>query len=246
MNRIALPEMRCPPLPPFAIDNWDAIQRVFEPLPAWKLRQHWLPTPSPLLRGGTFRAGTWSDALVLHAELIDADIFNPVTEFNEFAFTKGDAFEMFLRPEGQDTYFEFHVTPFNQKLQLRFASAHAFRSLATQPRHTIQHCKVSRPLFDSRTRICPDLGRWSVVAVIPFASVVETKDPVARSQWRFSASRYDYTRGQEKPVLSSTSVHARCDFHRQQEWGILHFLARPLASTPPTQERDERGRAIAR
>lgn len=228
MNKPSLPEMTCTPLPKFELDDWPTIHRLFEPLPAWKLRQEWLTSPTPDYLAGSFKAGTWADALVVYAELQDRDIFNPVTVFNEIAFTKGDAFEMFFRPEGQLPYFEFHVTPHNQKLQLRIPSAEWFAA----PRHRsheefFQVTRVQKPLFDSRTLVCAEEHKWYVVAAIPFANVVENEDAVRAMRWRFSASRYDHTRTQPKPVLSSTSPHRLCNFHRQEEWGTLHLL--PLA-----------------
>lgn len=232
MNKPLPPEMNCEPLPYFDLDDWTSIQRAFAPLPAWNFRQTWLRSPPPLLSGATVRVGTWADVLVVYAELADKDIFNPVTKFNEVAFTHGDAFEMFLRPEGQDAYYEFHVTPLNQKLQLRFESGDVFRSLAAYyGKNALQHCKIHKPLFESRIEICAQAGCWRVVVVIPFSSVVESDLPSARLRWRFSASRYDYTRGKSKPVLSSTSAHTVCDFHRQSEWGMLHLMTSPMTAS---------------
>jgi len=208
----------------FSLNDWKAIHEVFRPLPAWQLRQAWLPNPTTDLNAGIFKAGSWSDALVVYAELHDHDIFNPVHEFNETAFTQGDAFEMFMRPEGQDAYFEFHVTPHNQKLQLRFPSAEWFKSLRkASGKDTLRPCKVYRLLFESRTLILASQGKWHVLAMIPFSSVVENQNGGSPSRWLFSASRYDHTRGQKKPVLSSTSAHTHCNFHRQEEWGTLLF-----------------------
>jgi hypothetical protein len=62
-----------------------------------------------------------------------------------------------------------------------------------------------------------------VLALIPVASVCEHVRPLAGSEWRFSFSRYDYTRGTDAPVISSTSPHAEPSFHRLQEWGMIRF-----------------------
>jgi hypothetical protein len=43
-------------------------------------------------------------------------------------------------------------------------------------------------------------------------------------KWRFSFSRYDYIRGRQEPILSSTSPHAWPDFHQREEWGTLIFV----------------------
>lgn len=237
------PELFCPPLPPFELADWSSVRAAFARLPAWEFRQHWEPSVTPGFRRGLFQAGCWSDALVVFAELDDDDIFNPMTRFNEEAYRHGDAFEMFLRPEGQDAYYELHVTPDNHKLQLRFPSPAEFRQPAGGGRRAgIDEFKQTKPLFQSVTRVDHAAAKWSVVARIPFASVVETPEATRLRRWRFSASRYDYTRGATRPVLSSTSPHVRCDFHRIEEWGVLSLAPatgapmRPVfASTGPAR-----------
>jgi hypothetical protein len=75
--------------------------------------------------------------------------------------------------------------------------------------------------FRSKVWLEPD--RWVVLAEIPSALVCGAPVPLAGRQWRFSFSRYDYTRGRAEPVISSTSPHPQADFHRQQDWGFLWF-----------------------
>ena len=47
--------------------------------------------------------------------------------------------------------------------------------------------------------------------------------PVVYPQWLFSFARYDYTRDENGPILSSSSPHAKLGFHRQQEWERIRF-----------------------
>lgn len=222
MKSIMFPCMTCARLPKFDLDDWSRIERLFSPLPFWEFHQHWLKNRHERFQPARFRAARWEAALVVYGELWDRDIFNPATRLNEEAFTMGDVFEMFLRPEGQEAYFEFHVTPQNQKFQLRIPSSSALNRLRNQNGpDLLAPYKVYQPLFESHTRIREGQNKWEVVAAIPFASVVETEAAARAGRWRFSASRYDYTRGMVKPVISSTSPHAVADFHRQDEWGVL-------------------------
>lgn len=62
----------------------------------------------------------------------------------------------------------------------------------------------------------------------------------AHAEWERNGSEFDacsdqfrsgkamgskyYTRGRERPVLSSTSPHKVLNFHRQSEWGELRFV----------------------
>ena len=189
------------------------------------MRQAWLPVPEPDFLPARVRIGWQPDALVVAAELPDRDIFNPITEFNQAAFLAGDAFEMFLRPEWQAAYYEFHVTPGNQLLQLRFASAAAFQSCPNTGAldDRLAAYKILEPRISTQTQVDAAAKKWTVQAVIPFALVVETGAMQPGARWLCSFCRYDYTRGQTAPVLSSTSPHVVCSFHRQHEWQPVEF-----------------------
>ncbi|MEI6166913.1 MAG: carbohydrate-binding family 9-like protein [bacterium] len=168
------------------------------------------------------KMGWTRDALYVYAEIEDVDIFNPEKRFNEPSFLMGDVFEIFLRPCNQESYVEIHVTPENQKLQLRIPSAHEFAEPRTKPGIPPEWL-IAQPVIASRVRVNSTAKRWEVAVEIPFSMICEVFLPRSGDRWRFSFSRYDYTRGREKPVLSSTSPHAMLNFHRQAEWGVLRF-----------------------
>ena len=191
----------------------------------WNMQQAWRTAPEPDLLPARVRVGWSRDALVVEAELPDRDIFNPVTEFNQAAFNAGDVFEIFLRPEAQEPYFEFHITPGNQLLQLRFASAQHSRQVPATGTldERLAAYKIWQARITSAVRVEAAAQRWFVNATIPFALVVETGTMQPGARWFCSFCRYDYTRGRSAPVLSSTSPHAECNFHRQQEWRPVVF-----------------------
>ena len=212
------PDLNVPCLPSFSVDDVASARTAFAAAPAAALGQAWRPAPDPRLRPATVRVGRRADALWVLAELCDDDPFNPVTTFNAPFFQTGDAFELFLRPAGQEAYFEFHVGPANQQFQLRIPSASAFTNQGPDDMET---WKIPAPVFQSRTAPAPDLPGWRALVAIPFAAVLEPGG--SRDAWHFSFSRYDYTRGDPDPVHSSSSPHARLSFHRQHEWGRLVF-----------------------
>jgi len=189
-----------------------------------ELQQAWLAEPSPYFQPTVVRCGWTDEALIVWAQLSDRDIFNEVRGFNQWAFNKGDTFEIFLRPCQQLAYFEFHVTPFNQLLQLRFPSAEDFQAHTNDPGYD-DTCLVFNPVIETRTAIHQQQNLWEVAASIPFAFVVEEGIVGEGSEWLFSFSRYDHSRALPEPVLSSSSPHRECNFHRQQEWGTLTFRA---------------------
>ena len=189
------------------------------------MRQAWRSEPEVDFLPARVCVGWSQDAMLVEAELPDYDIFNPVTEFNLAAFNAGDVFEIFLRPEAQEPYFEFHITPSNQLFQLRFANAQQIKQLPATGTldERLAANKIWKSRITSAVRVDAGAQRWFVSAVIPFAMVVETGTMKPGARWLCSFCRYDHTRGRTAPVLSSTSPHAVCNFHRQQEWQPVVF-----------------------
>jgi hypothetical protein len=204
-----------------AFDSWHCIDAVFANAPAVESQQAWLVEPEPGFRPMRVKTGWTREALYVYAELEDVDIFNPEKRFNAPSFLSGDVFEIFLRPSNQESYVEIHVTPENQKFQLRIPSARKFAEPRANP-GIPQEWFIDR-IIESRVRVNPAAQRWEVAVEIPFDLVCEVFLPRIGDRWLFSFSRYDYTGGREKPVLSSTSPHAVLNFHRQEEWGELRF-----------------------
>lgn len=195
---------------------------AFSAVPPAVLAQSWREANEPDFRAGSVRLGWRRGALHVFAELEDDDIFNPETRFNEPAFVCGDVFEIFVRPESQTAYYELHVTPANHHFQLRIPSAEAFRAPRADP-GIPPEWRIRDPIFESRTQIDHDAKRWRVHARIPAAHIREGGPPQPGERWFVSFSRYDYTRGREAPVLSSTSPHRQLNFHRQEEWRAMRL-----------------------
>ena len=213
---------RVKPLESVAFDSWCWIDAVFADAPAVEAHQVWRAEPEPEFRPMRVKAWWTREAMYVYGELEDVDIFNPEKRFNAPSFQSGDVFEIFLRPCDQESYVEIHVTPENQKLQLRIPSAREFSEPRAKPGIPPEWF-IDR-VIESRVRVNAVAQRWEVAVEIPFSLVCEASLPKPGDQWLFSFSRYDYTRGREKPVLSSTSPHKVLNFHRQEEWGELRFM----------------------
>lgn len=216
------PYLSVKPLDAVAFDSWHWIDAVFANVTAVKSQQAWLAEPEPEFRPMRVKAGWTRDALYVYAEIEDADIFNPEKRFNAPSFLSGDVFELFLRPCDQESYVEIHVTPENQKLQLRIPSTRALGAPRAKPGIPPEWF-IDRAI-ESRVRVNVAAERWDVAVEIPFAMICEVLLPRSGDRWLFSFSRYDYTRGLVHPVLSSTSPHQVLNFHRQEEWGELRFV----------------------
>ncbi|MGH7952967.1 MAG: hypothetical protein ACREFE_13775 [Limisphaerales bacterium] len=124
-----------------------------------------------------------------------------------------------MRAEEKESYVELQITPGNQRSQLRFPDGVAVE--AARRNGGLEKFMIWDEAFHSKTWI--ENGQWQVYAEVPSALVRGSDESIENMRWRFSFGRYDYTRGRERPVISSTSPHAKCDFHRQQEWGVMAF-----------------------
>lgn len=211
----------CPRLPDYDDADLAAVHAAFGAAPELQLRQAWLPAPEPDFLPGTVRVGWREETLLVLAELEDADIFTRATALNQRTWELGDAFEIFLKSPDLEEYVEFHVTPNNQRLQLRFPSTAALR--AAQRSGEFDRYLLAGSPIRSWVWLQPEARRWFSFAAVPAATVWGPGRQMAGRAWRFSFSRYDYTRGNAQPVVSSTSPHREPDFHSQAEWGTLEF-----------------------
>jgi hypothetical protein len=214
-------EALCHHLPDFDPADLEVVRHSFRAATPHRLQQTWLSQPQIHFAPATVRTGWRNDSLLVFAELSDVDIFNAAATHNERTWELGDTFEIFLKPSRQDAYVELHVTPNNHRLQLRYASA----GVAARVRRTgsFDEALLPHEAFYSLTWIDDRQGRWSVYAEIPSLMVCDSKNCLENAQWRFSFGRYDYTRGNREPVISSSSPHTKPDFHRPDEWGAMTF-----------------------
>ncbi len=223
------PTLDCRPLPAFAAADLEAVRAAFRDATPIVLGQAWLGTTEPDFAPGIVHTGWCADALLVFAELGDADIFTHALRPNERFWELGDTFEMFLQPRAAPAYVEFHVAPNNLRLQLRFATPST--PAPRTPSDPLEVVLMRDDAFQSHTWVDAAAREWCVLAEIPAASVTGPEggpsgaepSPLAGSRWRFSFSRYDYTRGRAQPVISSSSPHTEPRFHRPHEWGTLRF-----------------------
>lgn len=202
------------------LPSWDEFTQALSSAPCWKFGQAWEPRETPDFSPASVKLG-WNDAgLLAEAVLEDADIFSNATADNQRLWLLGDVFEIFLRDSRVETYYEFHVAPNGHRLQLRFES----QAIITQLREgklQLESLMKSDPLFDFDVKV--EAGRWKVRTLLPFNKLYPDLPPGRGQEWIISFSRYDYTRGKDDPVYSSTSPHAQPNYHRQHEWRPVKF-----------------------
>ena len=218
---IQSPRLPCGELPDFDESDLVAIQRAFKAVKPCQLHQAWRSEPSLGFAPASVRVGRRDDCLLVFAELTDQDIFSSARRFNQRLWELGDAFEIYLRPADRTAYLQVDISPNNQRVQLRIPSAEAIRRAQTANEFADL---VSREnVVRSATWLMPEDEKWFVFAAIPAQAVCGSANLRAEKRWCFSFARYDYTRGQLEPVISSTSPHGQANFHRQEEWGVIQF-----------------------
>lgn len=213
-------ELSCCALPKFNVEDWDSIAEAFESASSCSFAQAWRKQLEADFQPTHAHIGWRENALWLYAELDDVDIFNTATQLNQDTYLLGDVLELFLRPVSQQAYYELHVTPNNQQLQLRWPNAHAVYERRGLSRYYISG------MLQSYTNVQNDRHRWRLLAAVP-AEIAESKTIEKGDVWSFSFCRYDYTHGRRRAVLSSsTSYDPTPNFHNQQNWGKLTFVTK--------------------
>lgn len=211
----AMSDRRSPPQP----SSLESARSAFEGLPRLTLCQPWREEPEPTYRPATASMCCDDGALWVLGELQDEDIFSTAERFNDPRRNRGDFFEIILHPAGQQSYYEFHVTPNNMRSQYRFPRTgfareyqldHSLEELIAVIRH-------DQPIFESWTWPRPAENCWAALARIPLANLVESDRPPIGL--RFNLCRYDWTRSRPEPCLSTSSPHPEVSFHRDAEWG---------------------------
>jgi hypothetical protein len=215
------PEIICAELTAFNEADLAAVQRAFQAVKPCQLLQAWQPEVSSGFAPASVCVGWREDCLLVFAELTDHGIYSYATGINQRVWELGDAFEIYLRPDGQTDYIQLDITPNNHWTQLRITSAEALRRAQTA--NEFAGLVLPGNHFRTATWLLPEKNRWFVYAAIPARAVSGGTNLNAKERWYFSFSRYDYTRGDLEPVISSTSPHAQANFHRQQEWGVIQF-----------------------
>ena len=203
-------------------------EKFLQGRPFLALKQHWLKSPEAEWEPGFVSAAWDKDHLYIRAALSDRDIFNPLVGFNLPFYQKGDIFEVLVRSRDSEAYFEFQITPRNQVLQLMFprgSSLSDFKDSGADMDRLIETFRVSRRIVDTRAEVDQARNIWTVLVKIPAAVLASDSRLRPNDSLRVSFCRYDYTRGKADPVLSSTSDHPICSFHRQGEWTTMTLLA---------------------
>ena len=193
----------------------------------WRaLRQSWRGgTNGADFRPGWFRLGWSPDALVVDSVFMSPHARNAARHLNERTWELGEVTETFIEEQGARHYLEVHVTPENQRLQLRF------------PRGGIEQLRAGTASLDtfliresawawSAAWIRGD--HWMARLILP-ASCFGQGFLAAGRTFRGNFCRYDCA-DEGEPILSATAPLTEPSYHRRHEWQRFRFSAREGAN----------------
>ena len=142
----------------------------------------------------------------------DSDIFNRATADNEETWVTGDAMEFFFQTRGREDYLELHVTPEEKRLMLHIPDYRTHREIPFEEKTFQGPVRV-------RTRILREEKLWCAEIVFPFELAGLTSQTVSGS--RFAICRYNYTRPDPEPEITSTRLLPDTGFHYPPGWHVI-------------------------
>ncbi len=194
-----------------------------QPDAGWQpLHQAWRQIPEEGFQPAWARVFWQRHHLVFEAFLVGKSPRNSARKLNERTWETGDVCEIFVEDASAAHYLEIHVTPENQRLQLRFP--HDGLAAVRSGRAQLEEFMIDDPDW-VRTETFLTRENLSVRVTIP-ASILGNNDPLVLPSrtFRGAVCRYDYRARSENPILSSTAAFAGPFFHQRDAWSSFQLI----------------------
>ena len=173
---------------------------------------------------GKFRLLFDRQYLYVGAVLNDDDIISLGTRDQQVHCSDGDVFEIFLKPENADYYWEIHITPAGYCAVIFYPSrGYHFLSKIVMPEiRPLQKIKYKSVITGTLNR-AGDFDRlWSLEAAIPLDELAAKGIPFNSDHpWRILIGRYNYSCHQKICEISSFPQLDRINFHAHEEYGFI-------------------------
>lgn len=152
-------------------------------------------------------------------QLIDTDIIQQSGEDQQHHYRTGDVLEVFLKPQGQEHYWELYVTP-NAKKTAFFIAKRGIDLVRDDMLYQAGFdvsVSVDGTLNDDQ----PDRG-WSGMMAIPLAALKARGVPLDASHgWDIFVGRYNYSRSLADRELTMYPPLPVPSFHQYEYWAKL-------------------------
>ena len=213
--------------------------------PAWKHAQvvgdfhlPWLGDKDRPAKTATRAKLLWDrEYLYFFAEMEDHDLFADVTEHDGDTWTN-DVFELFFKPAADKPgYFEFQVNAAGTVFDAFFPKRD-FENFQTQKKAGDFHVEQKVRLRGTLNKRDDRDDGWSVEGRIPWTDFLRAGGrPEPGEKWAFALCRYDYTKGEKDPELSTIApIKERklpAFFHQHEDWAGLTFVGPDAATAKP-------------
>ena len=176
------------------------------------LTQSWLPGQEADFRHGNADFSWNNGRLILTADLFDANVLTTATAHGQRLWEHGDVAELFVQKIGEEGYREYQVAPNGFTLALTYPDLSGVAALRSGERQ-IEDFFCGDP-FEARGELTAT--GWMAHFSIPL-------DSFPGGKFRVSCCCYDAAAGRAT-IISSTSPHPVCDFHRPQDWREIIFM----------------------
>ena len=164
--------------------------------------------------------------LVVDSVFISPRPRNAARSLNEHTWELGEVAETFIEEEGRQDYVEVHVTPENQRLQLRF------------PHGGIERLRAGAASLTSflipdaawaQSLTCVRGDHWASRLILPVSCFSSGFLSEGR-RFLGNFSRYDCADAGD-PILSATAPLTEPSYHRRHEWQSFRFSERGNAGS---------------
>ena len=167
--------------------------------------------------GATVRFAWNERGLFVHAELEDSHVVATHRCDEQLHFETGDVFELFVKPAGDEYYWEMYATPYGNKSTLFFPSDREGMEVGNFLNDHAHHG------LEVRSRLTE--SGWEADLFVPagqLAALGEAWGPPA--QWTVLCGRYNYNNNAlEHPELSMFPPVSKTNYHLTAEYAVLKF-----------------------
>lgn len=166
------------------------------------------------------------DFIYISAVMKDDDIIALGKRDQQVHCTEGDVFEIFLKPENANHYWELHITPSGLCGVMFYPSRgyHFLPQIVLPSERPLKNIKY-KVTVDGTLNKSDDIDRsWTVEAAISLKELAEAGVPFdPQNPWRVLFGRYNFSRYQPLCELSSVPKLSKFDFHVHEEYGKLRI-----------------------
>lgn len=167
------------------------------------------------------------NCLYVGAEMVDDDIFSLGKKDQMLHCNAGDVFEIFLKPEHANYYWEIHISPAGYCAVMFYPSRgyHFLPEIVLPEVRPLKKIKYRSTVTGTLNKFYDVDSKWILEAAIPLDELAAKGIPLdPQNQWRILIGRYNYSCHRKICELSSFPQLYKLNFHNHEEYGFLKLV----------------------